>query len=169
MRLTNKHRCAFVVAVMADVPSVDYKQQEESLVVAALLEAAPATVRELYKDDPRWLNLRYTYTPIQCLYSGLLPPGAGVHGYLAKNMPEVFSKCELLADKHHAQEAERAVLQNKVRAVISGCATLKQAKERLPEFVKYLPQPERKATPNLPSTTDVFDSLTKAGWPKGGA
>ena len=92
MRLTNRHRRDFVAAVMADVPSVDYKQQEESLVVAALLEA-----------------------------------------------------------------------------VISGCTTLKQAQERLPEFVKYLPQPERKATPNLPSTTDVFDSLTKAGWPKGGA
>ena len=164
MRLTNKHRCAFVAAVMADVPSVDYTEKVKALVNAALFKAAPATVKKLYKEDPSWLAPRGASTPAGHVYTPLVPPDFKREKFLP-----MLAQCKVLAEKLKAQEEERTTLQRKVWAMIRGCTTLKQAQERLPEFAKYLPQPPDSGTPNLPTTTDVLDSLTKAGWPKGGA
>lgn len=53
------------------------------------------------------------------------------------------------------------------RVFAETCSTLKTAKERLPEFEKYLPT-ERGTTGtiNLPVANTVAD-LINAGWPKG--
>ena len=164
MRLTNKHRCDIVAAVMKDVPSVDYTEKVKTLVNAALFKAAPATVKKLYKEDPSWLAPRGVNTPAGYVYSPLVPPDFKREKFLP-----MLAQCKGLADKLKEQDEAHTALQRKVWAMIRGCTTLKQAQERLPEFAKYLPQSPTGGTPNLPATTDVLDSLTKAGWPKGGA
>lgn len=168
MRLTRVQKRQFVLSVMADVPQIDYEAKANDLLTKALLEKAPKEVQKLYRLEPRWLASNYVYVGDWCIHTRLLPPDITRRNYVEDTMPEVHAKCTVLVYKHNAQKEAYNTLFNKVAAIIEGCATLKQAQERMPELVKYLPQPLGGGTPNLPSTTDVLDSLTKAGWPKGG-
>lgn len=81
--------------------------------------------------------------------------------------PAFVAEMRELKSAWDAQTASRNALESKLNAIIGGCTTLKQAMERLPEFVKYLPQ-ERggKVISTLPAIANVVADLTAAGWPK---
>lgn len=81
--------------------------------------------------------------------------------------------------KHDREAFVRAVMQDvpntdtcnalkaKLTAAIAACFTLKQAKERLPEFVKYLPTDrDSTGTSNLPAVANLVADLVQLGWPK---
>lgn len=58
-------------------------------------------------------------------------------------------------------------LRKQLTAVIAACTTLKQAKEALPEFIKYLPEePGNPVDRTLPVVGNLVADLSKAGWPK---
>jgi hypothetical protein len=62
------------------------------------------------------------------------------------------------------QQENRREMTKKIEAAIKGCRTLKQAKEQLPEFTKYLPK-EAEVTRNVPVVTGLVEELSALGWP----
>lgn len=162
MKLTTSDRDAFVRAVMNDVPAVDYDEKAREVVTAATVAKLPPKVREIWNDPKlrgflrcnQWQRLP---RPLHDLNT--LP----VDGWETEAVKE---KLQDLATAKHKQEEEHDALQAKLRGIIKACSTLKQATERLPEFVKYLPA-DRTSTGvvNLPVANVVAD-LMAAGWPK---
>ena len=163
MKLTKTDKDAFVVAVMNDVPSVDYTSQARVLVTADAASKLPKNVRAIWDNNE-------TRGFIRCdIYFRAAGFNTSFSIPYVDYAPSVAmaKKLQGLADKNQAQRKQRDDLRDKVNAVISGCTTLKQALDRLPEFAKYLPT-ERGTTgvSGLPAIANVVADLSKAGWPK---
>lgn len=164
MRLTKADKEAFVRAVMDDVPKVDYDEQAKKLVMEELVERMPAEVKAVYKTAPEWLTSNYI-----CLRGNL----QSFYGPARKCTdtkelaPRLSEKLSELSAAKKEQTGTRSEIRSKVQATIDSCTTLKQAKERLPEFEKYLPA-ERGgfSTANLPAVTNLVADLMNLGWPK---
>lgn len=163
MKLTMSDRSAFVRAVMDDVPSEDYAAQARKLVQDYFVSILPPAVRAVYDDKElrHYLNGHEKY-------------GFGVaNGYYIGAAAEVRLPDELQAKLSDLgaidsdQYQKRIALIAKLEAAIKACVTLKQAKERLPEFEKYLPADRGETgVKNLPAISNLVVDLTNAGWPK---
>lgn len=167
MRLNNSDRDAFVRAVMDDVPMVDYDGQAEALVIQYFRDLAPACILEAIEAHPQWVEDEWCFLPgrLQIIHTKYVPPGMG--NQIHTQHPDLWKKLERLAKLGKKQDEERTQLKNKVRAAIAGCATLKVAIERLPEFEKYLPADRTPVgTPGVPVIANVVTDLMAAGWPK---
>lgn len=158
MKLTRPDRDAFVLAVMNDVPMIDYQEKIKKEVAAADYQMMPPLIRRV-QDDPNlrgflkrqraWINHRALHAVCDI-----------------DNVPKLAEKLKALNNLEEAQSVSRNELSLKVSAMIAGCTTLKMAKERLPEFEKYLPAERGETgTTNL-LTINVIADLTKMGWPK---
>lgn len=163
MRLTNTDRDAFIQSVMDDVPKIDYAEKARSLAMKHALKRMPAPVAELYKSNPEWVRSEH-------IHLGYLPNGTSAHLPVERGFrfDEAFNS-QLLQLSADAKEQDKRLrdLRISVRGAIYGCSTLKQAKERLPEFEKYLPaERDGKYTPNLPAVANLVTELMNAGWPK---
>lgn len=162
MRLTNSDRDAFVRAVMDDVPKTDYSEQAMKLCEEAFLKAADPRLLAVY-NDPKLrdrLEGRYVALPgyLQNFYHRLVDD---------KTLTALRSQLEELANKHREQVESRSKLETQLRGAIYGCTTLKQAKEVLPEFEKYLPQErDGKVIRSMPVVANLVTDLMNAGWPK---
>lgn len=166
MKLTKIDREAFVRAVMQDVPKVDYTEQARKLVLDDSIEQLPAQLRQfaLNKDTNAFLRTDsyWAYQGFQKSFTVFTARSGSFS--LTKKSQAAFDK---LAEQYKAQKEQREALEQRVSAVIAGCSTLKMAKERLPEFEKYLPQDRGDSkTPNLPAIANIVADLTKLGWPK---
>ena len=157
MKLTNYLREAFVRAAMNDVPTVDYKEQMRSVInkkVERLQKIAGVT-----SIDHTRLSHQYI-----CI------DGASyvVAGLTASEITQIKDSPEVqkLIVLNTAQKTKLAALRSKLEGVIKGCNTRKQAAEALPEFDKYLPPEDAKATSTLPALANVLSDFVKAGWPK---
>lgn len=163
MKLTKADREAFVNAVMNDVPIVDYDEMAQKLVREHIVSLMPAKIRAVYEDKKvvTYLDTQYVHMP-GCLDSFRMP---GVYDF--KVVGELREKCEALAALKNTQYESRYHLQGQIAGVIQSCSTLKQAMERLPEFIEYLPA-DRDGTgmANLPAISNVVAELVQAGWPK---
>jgi hypothetical protein len=164
MRLTKFDREAFVRAVMADVPTVDYDEQAKQLVQKAARDAMPPKVQAVYDDkDTRGF--------LTCEFYAM--PGSLANAYLYhpkgwKHDAKLDKKLQELAAGKKAQDQARQELRSKLKSIINNCSTLKKAKELLPEFEKYLPaERETVKADNLPAVTGLVTDLMKLGWPKG--
>lgn len=162
MKLTKFDRQAFVRAVMADIPKEDFLDQMRKVVMDDSIEQLPAQLRQ-FALDPKtapylktgtyWSKKSFTYF------------GDNQHHWTPS--PKAQKKIDALREKHDAQELRLDEVRSKVSASIEACTTLKMAKERLPEFEKYLPQdrgPQKSAY--LPAVANLVADLTKLGWPK---
>jgi hypothetical protein len=161
MNLTKSDREAFVRAVMDDVPMVDYDEQVGKLLTAAALEMLPEPVRGVYKTHREWIATKFIYPP----------PGLRGHALAVKSQRSVeehavWKEVGELSRQACIQNDARRTLQQKLKATIEACRTLKQAQRMLPEFEKYLPK-ERgvTGTTNLP-VANLVAELTELGWPK---
>lgn len=163
MKLTISDKDTFVRVVMQDVPTTDYDEQAHKLVRKDIELHLPPKIREIMSDKSltEYLTTQYVSFPhplsaIYCVKpSGYKPLGA------------VLNELTGIAAKKAAQVAMYADLKANVRGIISSCSTLKQAKDRLPEFEKYLPE-DRTGTgvENLPAISNVVAQLVQVGWPK---
>lgn len=167
MRLTNLHREAFVKAVLADVPFVDYDEQIRKIVYEDAIEALPAAVQKIARDPvlKDYLNTSYFYR------SARLMPTVTViardrDGYRLSATAE--GKVNALLELKQ-QRKVRDDLENKLKAAIGACATRRSAAESLPEFEKYLPVDPggRPKSDYLPAIANLVTDLAAAGWPKG--
>ena len=151
---------AFVRAIMADVPQVDYEAQARKLVEAAVYAAAPPPLKAML-DDP-WL-LRYLKRCSVYTYCGnVMCYGLADSSFDASKLAGLWE----LGTGRDAQQDARAELETKLTSTIAGFKTRKQVAAAFPEFIKYLP-PEPVKSTNLPALTNIVDQVKAAGWPKG--
>lgn len=168
MRLTKADRSAFVSAVMDDVPQVDYHEMVRKEVQQWGFNALPEELKPLVKQYPDYFNKRYIGTPYGCPGVYCICPSEFSYDEL-ENSPDKWAQLVELGKLHSAQASTRNELQTNVQGLIRTCTTLKQAQERLPEFIKYLSTDrEPSALANLPVANTLAD-LQAAGWPKGEA
>lgn len=153
MKLTYYDRQAFVRAVMNDVPKIT-KEDVLPKLQAELLKAMSPEARKLYRKSPKALRSDYDH---------YLTTAREFVRYVVGDAQNVR---EILQPYKDAVDA-RDEIENRLQATIKSCSTLKQAKERLPEFEKYLPT-ERGTTDvtGLPAISNLVADLTKLGWPK---
>ena len=185
MKLSKKHREDFVEAVMSDVPSTNYPTQAEDrarLLYKQIAEKAGVSdiplerlcmcggdiyltkhsqTHKFTRNDPEagwtWKDInRYCFFRI------------GFHGLTHKEIQDFIvedPEIQKLVDLFIEEKNKHVDLRQKVTAVIAACTTLKQAKEALPEFEKYLPAEPGKVDRSLPVGGNLVADLAKAGWP----
>lgn len=163
MKLTKIHREAFVKAVMQDVPKVDYIEEARKLVLNDSIEQLPAQLRPAALDKELSPYLR-TDTHYQSAFSQSFSVFSHRGSYYTPSK-KCKPKLDELGEKHKSQKQQREALKERVEGVIASCTTLKIAKERLPEFIKYLPEEVEKSQ-NLPAIANLAADLVKMGWPK---
>lgn len=166
MKLTKTDKEAFVRAVMADVPAVDYNEVCRALCMAWAISNMPGEVRTAYERFPDYFENRHLGTPYS-LSDVWVPMSTGLDKS-ERAYVELMLELEKLAVNAKRQQAKICDLRDKLKTSIACCNTLKQAQERLPELVSYLPADrENTGIKNLPAVINPIAELTAAGWPKG--
>ena len=185
MKLTKAHRAEFVRAVLADVPTKNYPTQAEDLA----RKLCQAKYKELGLSGVDINRLKHTGIYIRVWQEDgsdtvvASRPTDTTRGYYLSNslaqiagnglseyeIAEITGCPEMMAIRQGYAD-ERNMLNNlrkQLTAVIASCTTLKQAKEALPEFIKYLPEePGSAIDRTLPVVGNLVADLSKAGWPK---
>jgi phosphoglycolate phosphatase-like HAD superfamily hydrolase len=163
MRLTNYRRDAFVSAVMADVPCINYQEQAEKLITDDAYNQMPAEVKAVFdnKLTTHWLHTKFYYFRSMVFSSVAFKAPENY-----EPTPETREKLVALNEAKAKQQATHNDLKNKLVAAIYSVTTVKAARELLPEFLDYLPD-EEKPTKNLPAVANLLDDLKAAGFPKG--
>lgn len=185
MKLTKAHREEFVRAVLADVPTKNYPTQAEDLA----RKLCQAKYKELGLSGVDINRLKYTGIYIHVWRDDdtdtvvTSRPSDALRGYYMcssfaqingnglfdHDIAEITDCPEMMAIRQgYADEFNMLnKLRKQLTAVIASCTTLKQAKEALPEFVKYLPEePGSAIDRTLPVVGNLVAELSKAGWPK---
>lgn len=164
MRLTNDKRRAFVNAVIADVPKVDYKEQIRKLLLDAAVEMLPEPIRKIW-DNPElrhYLGSNYIY----CFNVGVAyPRNIQCESDFPIGTIHALDKLKVKADEQVEKIEE---LKTKLTSLVNGCSTLKQLKLAVPELEKYMPADNQLSLSHtnrsLPVVTNVIADLVKAGW-----
>jgi hypothetical protein len=189
MNLNKTHKARIVRDIMADIPQIDHTAQAHALLQAKAIEKMPAEVRAVY-DKPelqRWLAVRFA-THANHLKSSYIvwqregreAVGGSLYAYrihynnTAEDRELVTEVQGPLADLSRAAEEQwkaRRSMEDKLKTVLAGIRTLKQAKTLLePELHKYLPEePPKDMKPAQASTAlvpYVVAGLREMGWPK---
>lgn len=166
MQLNQYDREAFVRAVMDDVPKVDYQTRGRKLAVEALDSLQPPEIAAVKAAGlTNWLDSTYIYVPGNL--DNFYYKAKYENNVLRDQKPKVWKQLEEISGKLQDQTSKRAALTESLTSAIKACKTLKQAQERLPEFVKYLPaERDTHGTLNLPVVTNLVADLVKEGWPK---
>ena len=170
MKLTNYLRNAFVSAVMQDVPTKDFDEEIDKVLVEAVAKELPEKLRAAWLDpllrcyfDTRSLYVHDTF------YARVPSP---LYTYSSDDGPthpsyRIKDALRPLAEQRAEARRARRELEDKLHAVVAGCNTRKQLAEALPEFEKYALQEPAKLA-GLPAVSGVVADLVAAGWPKGG-
>lgn len=179
MKLSKKHREDFVEAVMSDVPTKNYPTQAEDLA----RKMCQAKYKELGLDkvDPTRLSYASIYVRVwvseimlavrpkdECYYPVKTFAQIAGRGLNEFEITEITDCPEMMAIRQgFADEFNMLTnLRKQLTAVIASCTTLKQAKEALPEFIKYLPkEPGNVIDRTLPVVGNLVADLVKVGWP----
>ena len=185
MKLSKKHREDFVEAVMSDVPSANYPTQAEDrarLLYKQIAEKVGVSNIPLERLEMRICSIYLSKCGQTHKFArdGLEAGWAwkdngnycffriGLHGLTRNEVEDSIEKdpeIQKLVDLFIEEKNKHADLRQKVTAVIAACSTLKQAKEALPEFEKYLPAEPGNVDRSLPVVGNLVADLAKAGWP----
>ena len=189
MNLTKTHKAQIVHKIMADIPAVDHTAQAHALLQAKAIEKMPPEVRAVY-DKPelrRWLAVRFATHANHLGGANIIwqreredGHGTSLYAYrihynnTAEDRELVTEVQGPLADLSRAAEEQwkaRRSMEDKLKTVLAGIRTLKQAKTLLePELHKYLPEePPKDMKPAQVSTAlvpYVVAGLREMGWPK---
>lgn len=165
MKLTNYMRDAFIEAVMADVPAVDYQAQADALVRDHVAKEFAKVFPRIDITSPEvleWIRPAYIRTP-----GALNSVRAHAPDSMSlKGNEKVWKKLEALSGQLHRQQQTRTALRDRLKSVAYSCTTRKALLAALPEFEKYLPEDEPAALRTLPVVANVVADFVKAGWPK---
>lgn len=162
MRLNTTHKKAFVNAVMADVPQVDYNDQIRQYVFIAARQLMPDSIRTIWddKDLRGWLRMDNTIMGgVSVVY-----PAQKAGPRLDRNTA-VDDHIRRLAALNEEQHQRRQRLQAHLEASIVNIRTSDALKTAFPEFEKYIPA-EEASSRNLPALANLVSEFVQAGWPK---
>lgn len=168
MRLTNMTRDAFIIAVMADVPKRDFREEATKLVQSAIeSETDKVAGRGTFKKlkNAGMLGTNGFDTPGQLWCNHVYSPTTR-RAFIHDSLGETWEKLELLEADHATQRTMIRNLETNLRGVAYACTTLKALQDALPEFVKYIPTENAPLSKNLPALANVAADFIKAGWPK---
>lgn len=165
MRLTRQMKEDFVFKAMKDMPKVDYQQQMQDKATAIAVSRMPAKVRAVWDDKALRVYLNIKSTRIQ---------SNSCVGYVTVPFPSADSFDEALTgaeraelkqihDAYEAQRDKRREAERLLKSAIESMSTLKQAREALPQFAKYLPEPEAKASLPAVMEADFVQKLQACG------
>lgn len=160
MKLTNMIRDAFVNAAMQDVPKVDYDEQAQKIGLQDALSQMPPELVGHYEKHKNWFN--HTRKWVDGAVIVRVPTMGDHFEFTAKGKKQIDA---LVADAR-TQRDTHDKLRSRLRGIAYGVTTRKALAEALPEFEKYLPAEEPRATRNLPAIANLVSEFTKAGWPK---
>ena len=174
-RLNESIRSAFVNAVLADTPKVDYAAQRQKVIQDHLFDAAPPAMLRIYKDHDLRRFLRLDHVSYDTAAGNRMSWGLGKfwlvpdcdYTYRIEDKA-VLKQLHEIDALESAQVDQRNKLEVKLKATIQAFNTVKQARDALPEFVKYLPDEADPKCKTLPAITDLVTDLVKAGWPDKG-
>lgn len=169
MKLTKSDRDAFVRAVLNDIPRTDYDQMARDLVLKASKDALPDVLKNNWIEVEPYIAQTYYWMPDGVGTCSGYAQHSASGGYAATVFPEISDRVKDIAAKARQQRAEREATKRELMTAIASCSTLKQAKERFPDLVKYLPAERVQAkTANVPAVRSevVMQALTRAGWKK---
>ena len=161
MKLSNTLKKAFVSAVMHDVPQVDYLEQTQKCGRKHVERLTPPEILDAIKKYPDWFEPNGYYTPGYLPMVYVLNP-KGNRGLLEKD-EQAWQELTVIAEAYAQQEASREELELKLKGVVNGCNTLKQLKEALPEFEKYMPAESEPPSKNLPALANIVADFQAAG------
>jgi hypothetical protein len=185
MRLTKNLKDAFILAVMGDVPKIDYVEKIKQTLEKAAIRYLPKEVGELLKKESTrgyvtvlHLNiysifttphgiLRSKFSIGSILVHGKDVPGASAsdrHPFITKH---VFEELRKFVEEGNLQLAKRNQLEGKLRSITDSVTTCKSLAEALPELRKYLPQDTEYSPVNrtLPVVIHTMaQDLQEAGW-----
>lgn len=161
MKLTENLREAFVRAAMADVPTIDYREQLQKVVTAAAVNLLPPAVAAAYKQFPEYIETRHVYAGSMYFYVPAVQSPV-----FPDDVKQEIKRLDALND---AQNEMLSALRTKLDAAANSVTTRKALADLLPEFEKYLPADKRAATLNLPAVANIMADFARAGWPKGKA
>lgn len=165
MKLTKYHRDAFIRAVLDDIPKINYEEEARKLVYEDSIAQMPPELQKLARDNTKnqWLRMdTFWRHAFRSSFSVFEPRGGNY-----KPSAACQAKLEELEKANNEQIKRLDDVESKISASISACSTLKVAKERLPEFEKYLPdEPNGGSSDNLPAIANLVADLSKLGWPK---
>lgn len=170
MKLTNNMRDAFVSAVLQDVPEVDYNEQFAKIAVTHCLSKLPKEIVKVYNSNSLrgFLNLEIVRVRAEW-YASEVSAAVPLYDSYSVVRAALADMAEVQAiTKAKQEQADRFTkLREDLTAAINSVKTLKQALEVLPEFAKYLPQPDDKPIKFAPAViANLAANLTAAGWPK---
>lgn len=161
IKLTKYLRDAFIKAVMADVPKIDYDEQIRQVVVEHYAAKLPPAIRAVW-DNPAtrpyvklghgsfyWVTV---YAPSQ---ENELPHDL-----------ELAARINDISALQSKQTEVRSALAAGLHSVVYGCKTYKALHAALPEFEKYFPKEQPKVEYPV-AVTNVVTDFMRAGWPKG--
>lgn len=174
MRLTNTIRDAFVTAVLADTPKVDYQTECRKVIEQHLKDIMPPKIAAALKDPACAEYFSHNYVTWDSSPWGSMAflaapmPANSKHGYYHIKDMETVHKLNTLVTNYKAQLKQRDELQQKLQAAIYGFTTVKAALQAMPEFAKYLPDPEKPADRSVPAVANLVADLMAAGWPDEG-
>jgi len=157
MKLNKFQKQAIVRSIMADVPKVDRAKRRATIQAEVVKLMSPA-VRKIYNTAPFALRKQHVG---DLIYDGVNWDARDV---IAGDVAEKDIK--VICEPYKAEDDARYKAERSLTGVVEACSTLKQLKDRLPEFTKYYPT-EGVSTANLPALANVVADLSKLGWPKG--
>ena len=161
MRLNHNDKRAFVRAVMADVPQVDYHEQIDAAVRAFAAKRIPLGLEKFYAKSPEIFSSPSVY---------LEDVGENINWPVAAgNCPlkDITKLVKPLFEANDKQTAELRAAQRKLELSILGMRTRGSVVKNFPELEKYLPAAPQAADRSLPVASSVVTDLLKLGWPKG--
>lgn len=165
MKLTITMKEEFVRAVMQDVPQHDFYADFQKVVQDFAVSKMPPEIRKIWRNNELrgFLRTNSYWDDLSCDYP-IFGSSKSEECALIRELKEV-KEIQLKA----RQESERrAQLRNKIKSAIYSVSTVKQARELLPEFEKYLPKPGESISKLTPAViANLAADLTAAGWPKG--
>jgi hypothetical protein len=189
MNLNKTHKANIVRDIMADIPQVDHSAQAHALLQAKAVEKMPPEVRAVY-DKPelrRWLSMRFATHANHIGGANIIwqrerneSNGMSIYAYRIhyngaaedrELVTEVQGPLAELARAAEEQWKARRSMEDKLKTVLAGIRTLKQAKTLLePELHKYLPEEPPKEPKSAQASTAlvpyVVAGLREMGWPK---
>jgi hypothetical protein len=157
MKLNKYQKQAIVKAIMADTPKPDMTKRRAAIQAGVVKLMSPA-VRRVYNTTPKALQTHYVG---YLCYDGTNQNDRDI----VKGDADEKDISAIIAP-YEAEDEARREAEGNLRGVVEACSTLKQLKERLPEFIKYFPT-EQAPTSNLPALANVVADLSRLGWPKG--